>query len=108
MAGTAHPDLPRTTRSGRALERKKTTTKKRKIGKRRAIQGTGRVLGSKTSLMVVLAELEAQRNVSQVVMEKSLPYFLQTDEESISGDRLTQTWYSLLCRMLKIQQMSQE
>lgn len=62
-AGTTLLDLPRTTSSGRALERKKKTSKKREIGKRRAIQGTGRVLGSKTSLMVVLAELEALRNV---------------------------------------------
>lgn len=67
-----------------------------------------RVLSSKTSLTVVLSELETSRNVSQVVMEKSLPDFLQTDEKNISVNRLKQTRYSLPCRRLKIQQMSQE
>lgn len=60
-----------------------------------------RVLSLKTSLTVVLSELETLRNVSQVVMEKSLPDFLQTDEKNISVNRLKQT-YPLLCRRLKI------
>lgn len=66
-----------------------------------------RVLSSKMSLTAALSELETLRNVSQVVMEKSLPHFLQTEEQNISANRLKQT-YSLLCRRLKIQQMSQE
>lgn len=41
-------------------------------------------------------------------MEKSLPYFLPADEKSISGNGLRRPWHSLLCRRLKIQQMSQE
>lgn len=64
-----------------------------------------RVLSSKMSLTAALPELETLRNVTQVVMEKSLPHFLQ--EQNISANRLKQT-YSLLCRRLKIQQMSQE
>lgn len=69
-------------------------------------QGQG-VLSSKMSLTAALPELETLRNVTQVVMEKSLPHFLQTEEQNISANRLKQT-YSLLCRRLKIQQMSQE
>lgn len=66
-----------------------------------------KVLSSKMSLTAALPELETLRNVTQVVMEKSLPHFLQTEEQNISANRLKQT-YSLLCRRLKIQQMSQE
>lgn len=62
---------------------------------------------SKTALTVALSELETLRNISQV-MEKSLPYFLPADEKSISGNGLRRPWHSLLCRRLKIQQMSQE
>lgn len=84
---------------------KKTPTKT----KVKSNSGQGqRVLSSKTSLTVVLSELETSRNVSQVVMEKSLPDFLQTDEKNISVNRLKQTRYSLPCKRLKIQQMSQE
>lgn len=54
-----------------------------------------RVLSSKT-LTVVLPELETLRNISQVVIKKSLPDFLQTDEKNISVNRLKQMWYSLL------------
>lgn len=50
-----------------------------------------RVLSSKLSLTAALSELETLRNVSQVVMEKSLPHFLQTEEQSISANRLKQT-----------------
>lgn len=54
-----------------------------------------RVLSWKTAFKNVipaaLSELEALRNVSQVVMEKSLPRFLQTEEQSISANRLKQT-----------------
>lgn len=45
----------------------------------------------KNVIPAALSELEALRNVSQVVMEKSLPRFLQTEEQSISANRLKQT-----------------
>lgn len=49
-----------------------------------------RVLSSEISLTGALSELETPRNVSQVVMEKSLPRFLQTEEQNISANRLKQ------------------
>ena len=73
-------------------------TEKKRTQKVKSNSGQGqRVLSSKTSLTVVLSELETLRNVRQVVMEKSLPDFLKPDEKNISVNRLKQTWSSLLC-----------
>lgn len=88
---------------------KKITTKKKKHKKKEQQfrMRAKKVPSSKTALTVALSELETLRNISQV-MEKSLPYFLPADEKSISGNGLRRPWHSLLCRRLKIQQMSQE